>query len=135
MYAGAIVDTTIAGMNVSTSIGPVIDTFVGLRLGIEVAGVVEVSGPFKVELSLVYSGSFHNFKDEMKVMENNITGVKNDLTTANNEITATKNEINTVKTDLTATTTEVNANKTAISRLQMQMGGIKADAFNVIFLG
>jgi hypothetical protein len=134
-YAGAIVDTTIAGMNISTSIGPVVDIFVGLRLGIEVAGVVEVSGPFKVELSLGYSGSWHNFKDEMALLETKVTGIETKLTTTSSELTAAKTELNTVKTELATTNTELATTKTTLATTNTTLGNIKADVCNLIFLG
>jgi hypothetical protein len=134
-YAGAIVETTIAGMNISTSIGPVVDIFVGLRLGIEVAGVVEVSGPFKVELSLGYSGSFHNFKDEMAVLETKVSGIRTDLTTTNTEVAAVKTITTTTTTDLAATRTDLNTTRNTLAATQTSLGNIKNDLQFMIFMG
>jgi hypothetical protein len=134
-FAGAIVDTTIAGMQISTSIGPVVDIFVGLRLGIELAGVVEVSGPFKVELSLGYSGSWHNFKDEMKLMENVITGIRTDLTTSSNEVMIAKTTASATRTDLAATRTELNTAKTTLATQQTQINTLYSVLSGAVMLG
>lgn len=133
--AGAIVETTIAGMSVSTHIGPVIDTFVGLRLGVEVAGVVEVSGPFKVELSLVYSGSFHNFKDEMAILETTVTGIRTDLTTTNTEVAGVKSSVATTNTDLAATKTDLNTARTTLAAQQTQINTLYNVLSGAVMLG
>jgi hypothetical protein len=133
--AGAIVDTTIAGLTISTHIGPVIDIFVGLRLGIEIAGVVEVSGPFKVELSLGYSGSYHNFKDEMAILENTVKGIRNDLVTTANEVMVAKTTASTTRTDLAATRTELNTAKTTLATQQTQINTLYNVLSGAVMLG
>lgn len=119
--AGVIVETTVAGMHVTADVGPVVEIFGGLKLSIDVSGTIAISGPFALELSLGYSGSFHNFKDEVKVMENNITAVKNDLTNTKSELNNTKLNLTNIGTDLHTTKTELATAKTQLATQQTQI--------------
>lgn len=114
-YAGAIVETTIAGMNIGTNIGPVVELFAGAKLSIDLSGTIGISGPVKLELSLGYSGSYDNFKDEMAALENKVTGVQNNLTNTRAELNNTKISLSAVDSSLHTTKTELATAKTAIA--------------------
>ena len=122
--AGAIVENTVAGMHVSTHVGPVIENFVGLRLGIEVAGVVEVTGPFLVECSYGYSLAVHNLKDEMAIIENKITGIKSDIATTSNSLAIAHSTISTTRTDLAATRNELSTASTTLATTETRVNAV-----------
>lgn len=102
-YAGAIVESTISGMHVSSEIGPIVELFAGLKLSLELAGTITVAAPFALEATFGYNGSFHNFKDEMAILENNLKATKNELATTRNELAATKNQLVNTESSLTNT--------------------------------
>jgi hypothetical protein len=135
-FAGAIVDTTITGMKIDTTIGPLVDIFVGLRLGIDLAGVIEiVAAPFKVELTFESRFKYTNVEDEIAPLKTSIAGVRSDLVSTANEVMIVKTAAATTSTELAATKTDLNTTKTTLAATQTTLGNIKADVCNLIFLG
>jgi hypothetical protein len=98
-----IIESTIAPLQVSTQVGGIIEIFIGLKLSLELAGTITVAAPFALEATFGYNGSFHNLKDEMALLENDLKATKNELTTTKNILATTRNRLSGVANSLTKT--------------------------------
>lgn len=127
-YAGAIVDTTIAGMVVESTIAPLIESFLGIRLSIDLSAAIEINTGYKAEFILNFTNFFTPVKDEIVPLKNEITGIRTEMATTANLIASTcddvvgmSNLVAITRNELAKTSTELAQEKLLIDNLFMLM--------------
>ena len=126
--AGTILETTTAGLMLETQTAKIqmglsgaelkleayvglfaVEFFGGLKLELELAGKIAISGPLSIELTFGANVGLHNFKDELDVAKTELSGSITTLSKAQTVINdAVGLEIGNIKTSITKTETKLN---------------------------
>ena len=120
-YAGAVIETTIAGMVVETIVAPMIETFVGLKLSIDLSAAIEITTGYKLELNLNHKSFFSPVEDEITPLKTSIHALQNNLGVILNEVTNTKSTVATTCSELAVTRNELDTVKNTLATRQAQI--------------
>jgi methyl-accepting chemotaxis protein len=121
-------------MVVETIIAPMIETFVGLRLSIDLSAAIEITTGYKVELNLNHKSFFSPVEDEITPLKTSISALRNELGTVVTDVAATRSTVATTNTELAATRTELNTAKTTLATQQTQINTIYNVLSGAVFL-